>query len=58
MDEYSKLHRILTASMTDFKKFYGENNKAAGGRVRKAMMELVKAAKDVRVDVQDRKKTL
>lgn len=56
--QYAKLYHILTASHKDFRKFYGDDNKAAGTRVRQAMLELRKAIQDVRVDVQERKKTL
>lgn len=58
MDKYEELYHILIESMPDFKKFYEDSNKAAGTRVRKAMMELRKAAKDIGADVQERKKTL
>jgi len=58
MDKHKELYDILMMSMSDFKKFYVDGNKAAGRCVRKAMLELKKATQEVRVDVQERKKIL
>ncbi len=41
--------------MLDFEKFYEQNNKAAGTRVRLAMTELKKLSQEIRVEVQKRK---
>ncbi len=46
---------LLTEAQTDYDKFYGDGNKAAGTRVRKVMQQIKTAAHDVRVHVQSTK---
>lgn len=58
MEHYKKLEEIFTGLQSDFEKFYENNNKAAGLRIRKSMQELKKIAQDVRIDVLNRKKEL
>lgn len=53
MERYNELLAIVEASKGDFEKFYDKENKAAGTRVRKAMLELTKTAKAVRTEVQE-----
>lgn len=55
MDRYEELYRVLVASQDDFRKFYEDGNKAAGTRVRKAMMEIRNMAQDIRKEVQSMK---
>ncbi len=40
---------------SDFEKFYGNGNKAAGTRIRKGMQEMKKLAQEIRVEVQGMK---
>ena len=55
-DEHlTDLQQILDNAKEDAYKFYAKDNKAAGTRLRKHMMELKNTAQDVRVDVQQRK---
>lgn len=55
MSKFEELkNRVLDLEM-DFEAFYEKGNKAAGTRVRKAMLELKKLAQHIRVDVQNKK---
>lgn len=68
LDKYDYLLKILTEDIEvdgkkvklkdDFEKFFVRSNKTAGVRVRKIMQMLRKAAEDVRIDIQDYKKTI
>ncbi len=51
-DRYQQLQQMVAAMASDFEKFYKENNKAAGTRVRLAMQELKNFAQTVRTEVQ------
>jgi len=42
---------MVAGMEADFKKFYGDGNKAAGTRVRNAMQELKTFAQNVRTEV-------
>ncbi len=55
MSQFNKLNEIVQGLEADFKKFYEQNNNAAGTRVRKGMMELKNLAQEIRKDVQDKK---
>ena len=55
MDRYEELYRVLMSAQDDFRKFYEDGNKAAGTRVRKAMMELRNMAQEIRQEVQSKK---
>jgi len=68
VDKYDYLLSILTNEVEvdgkkvklkdDFEKFFIRNNKTAGVRIRKIMQILRKAAEDVRIDVQNHKKSI
>ncbi len=58
MSKFETLKDFVEGLESDFDKFYGKKNKAAGTRVRKAMQELKKLAQDIRVDVQDKKNAM
>jgi hypothetical protein len=49
---YLELKQLVAAMQADFEKFYVQNNKAAGTRVRAAMQELKTFAQTVRNEVQ------
>ena len=51
MSRYEELQALLTEAEADFGKFYSDDNKAAGTRVRKIMQEVKQAAQDLRVGV-------
>mgnify|MGYP002624718521 CR=1 FL=1 len=53
MNRYEQLYSVLMSVQDDFRKFYEGNNKAAGTRVRKGMLELRKISQDIRKEVQD-----
>jgi hypothetical protein len=42
----------------DFEKFFIKNNKSAGVRIRKVMQEIRTISKDIRICVQEHKKTI
>ena len=48
---------ILQGTLKDATKFEEKGNNTAGTRVRKDMQELIKMAKDVRITVQEIKKS-
>ncbi len=49
---FAELQQMVAAMASDFEKFYKENNKAAGTRVRLAMQELKNFAQTIRTEVQ------
>ncbi len=55
MSRYDELTGLVEGLGTDFNKFYGKGNKAAGTRVRKGMQALKVWAQDVRKEVQAKK---
>jgi len=55
MSKFEQLKSHVLDQQKDFEAFYDKGNKAAGTRVRKAMLELKKLAQDIRVDIQDKK---
>jgi len=55
MNHYENLKNIIASMEVDVQKFYNGNN-AAGTRVRKALQDLKKAAQEMRIDVQEKKK--
>ncbi len=52
MENFRKIQEILITSEDDLIKF-GNGNKSAGTRLRKAMQEVKTLAQQVRVDVQN-----
>jgi hypothetical protein len=68
VDKYDHLLRILTEEIEvdgkkvklkdDFEKFFIKSNKTAGVRIRKIMQVLRKTAEDIRIDVQNHKKSI
>jgi len=55
MNRYQELQALLASLEDDFAKFYEKENKAAGTRVRKGMLELREKAQDIRKEVQQLK---
>jgi hypothetical protein len=55
MTEFEKLKALVNDLEADFTKFYDQQNKAAGTRIRKGMLELKNFAQDIRKDVQEKK---
>ena len=51
MENVSRIQEVLNNVQTDVEKF-GNGNKAAGTRIRKAMQEIKTLAQDVRTQVQ------
>jgi hypothetical protein len=49
---FQELQQMVAAMQADFDKFYKDNNKAAGTRVRLAMQELKNFAQTIRTEVQ------
>ncbi|BDD00899.1 histone H1 [Persicobacter psychrovividus] len=56
MDIYNKIKEIIAEGEKDAQDFYEKNNKAAGTRTRKRMMEIKNLAQDLRKDVLDKSK--
>ena len=57
MSKFSDLKDFVEGLEKDFSQFYEKGNKAAGTRIRKAMQDLKKHAQDIRVEVQEMKKS-
>ena len=55
MQKYEEIKNLIASIDGDVDKFYNKGNKSAGTRIRKAMQDLKKLAKDLRVDVQESK---
>ena len=58
MNRYEQLNQVLTSLQGDFEKFYEKDNKAAGTRIRKGMLELRNLAQEIRKEVQEKKNTM
>jgi len=54
-DNVQVLVETLTEALEDATKFSDKGNKAAGTRVRKALLDVSKACKDIRKQVSDEK---
>lgn len=52
-ERYSQLTDLIADAEEDLMKFYEKENKAAGTRARKSMMELKKLAHEIRQEIQD-----
>jgi hypothetical protein len=57
MENYNKIVALIELMKEDVDKFFDKGNKSAGTRVRTACQDLKKLAQELRVDVQDAKKT-
>lgn len=55
MKKFNNIREILNSVEGDADKFYNKGNKAAGTRLRKAMLEIKDLAHDVRKEVTDMK---
>jgi hypothetical protein len=53
MDRFEELNELVQKYRTNFRKFYGKGNKAAGVRLRKNMQELRHFGKKIRDEVQE-----
>jgi hypothetical protein len=54
---YSELEQVLSDSMLDAEKFVNGNN-SAGTRVRKSMQRVKELAQQVRIEIQEQKKSV
>lgn len=54
-DKVQTLVDTLTTALEDAEKFSDKGNKAAGTRVRKALLEVSKSCKDIRAQVSEEK---
>jgi hypothetical protein len=57
MEIYNKIVALVEVAKEDIDKFYVKGNKSAGTRVRKHMQDLKALAQELRLDVQNSKKT-
>jgi hypothetical protein len=57
MEIYNKIVALVETAKEDIDKFYVKGNKSAGTRVRKHMQDLKALAQELRLDVQNSKKT-
>ena len=58
MSRYDELTGLVEGMGNDFAKFYGKGNKAAGTRVRKSMQRVKELAQQVRIEIQEQKKSV
>lgn len=56
-EKLNQLQSLLDQAKIDNQKFSDKGNSAAGTRIRMTMQEIKKVAQDIRVDVQDKKKS-
>mgnify|MGYP000031247026 FL=1 len=57
MESYEKLVALLESMKENVEKFFVKGNKSAGTRVRTQAQEIKKLAQELRLDVQNAKKT-
>ena len=57
MEIYNQIVALVEVAKEDIDKFYVKGNKSAGTRVRKHMQDLKALAQELRLDVQNSKKT-
>jgi hypothetical protein len=55
MEKYTQIKGILEQADADAEKFYSQGNKAAGTRLRKAMLELKNLAQEVRKEILEKR---
>lgn len=55
MERILQLKELVALAEKDAEKFSSTGNKAAGTRVRKAMLDIGKLAKEIRTEVQEMK---
>jgi hypothetical protein len=55
MSTFKNLEALVNSLEADFNKFYQDNNKAAGTRVRKGMLDIKNMAQEIRLEVQNKK---
>jgi hypothetical protein len=55
MNQFDNLFKHVQDLKADFEKFYNNDNKAAGTRIRKGMQDLKEMAQAIRLEVQDQK---
>jgi hypothetical protein len=53
MELFEQLENVVAEAKKDAEAFYGKGNKAAGTRLRKAMMDVKNLAGDIRKNVTD-----
>jgi len=58
MDKFNEIKTIVESVSDDVEKFYEKGNKAAAGRIRKAMQDIKNLAQELRVHVQETKNNL
>ena len=68
IDRYDELLKLLTEKVIidgkeyslkeDFEKFFIKNNKSAGIRIRKVMQLVRDSSKDIRISIQEHKKSI
>lgn len=56
MKKHQELRNLISSIEADARKFYESGNKAAGIRLRKAMLDIKKLAQDIRTEVSELKK--
>jgi len=57
MSRIDDVKELVERLEPDMDKFYNKGNKTAGTRARKALQEMKKLAQDIRVEIQDMKKS-
>lgn len=57
MSRFTEVKSLVDGMEDDFEKFYEKGNKTAGTRVRKGLQDLKKLSQDIRVEIQDIKKS-
>ena len=57
MEKLKNIKILIESMEADFAKFYLKNNHAAGVRIRQGMQELKNQANEIRIEIQEIKKS-
>lgn len=57
MEKFEQIKTLIEQTQKDVDKFSTKGNNSAGTRIRQAMQELKKLAQEVRIEVQEAKKS-
>jgi len=58
MDIIEEMRKLMSEFESDYTKFNEKGNKSAGTRARKTLQDIRNLAKDVRVDIIDKRKDM
>lgn len=57
MEKFEQIKALIEATQADVDKFFSKGNSSAGRRVRQSMQDLKKLAQELRISIQEAKKS-